>query len=537
VKFIPKEFTMRTLSPILIISLISVSGFGQTANPFAVTGSMSTARVGHTATLLKNGKVLIAGGNADLPTAELYDPATRTFAGTGNPVLTVATATLLADGRVLMVGASPLQDDSLAAELYDPSTGAFASPAGSLRGIVGPTTTTLLADGRVLMVGASPLQDNSLASAGLYDPSTGTLASAGSLRSIVSPATATLLNSGKVLITGANGPSPLNFVAEIYDPLAGTFTATGSMASAWGHRFPTATLLTSGKVLIAEGVCDYGYNPRYAGGSELYDPASGTFSATGNMPCGIDSTPTLLPNGKVLITGGLGAGTEVYDPSTGTFTDIGGINAYGNAATLLPDGTVLISGGSISSTGDLDCLDESVDAADLYYPSSGTLGSAGVMTTPRSGHRSTLLSDGTVLISGGEWLTPDEDTVLASAEIYTPPTPRSFFSGEDAVTNSFYYLQFPDANLFGYYVYVSSSILYHVDLGYEGFIPSTANSIYFYDFASTHWWYSTATLFPYLYDFTLQTWIYYFPDTKNPGHYTTNPRIFSNLTTLTIFTM
>ena len=113
----------------------------------------------------------------------------------------------------------------------------------------------------------------------------------------------------------------------------------------------------------------------------------------------------------------------------------------------------------------------------------------------------------------------------------------AFFSGEASLGGGVYYLQFPDSNLFGYYNYPSSSILYHYDLGFEAFIPSTAGQIYFYDFASGHWWYTSSGLFPYLYDFTLNTFIYYFPDPKNAGHYSTNPRYFSNLTTQMIFTM
>ncbi len=211
---------------------------------------------------------------------------------------------------------------------------------------------------------------------------------------------------------------------------------------------------------------------------------------------------------------------SVYDPSTGTFTASTGINAAdGYAATLLPDGTVLISGGEISD--EAYCSEQGVADAELYDPATGTFGSAGMMTTPRSGHQSTLLADGTVLISGGVWGTFNDEYVipLASAEIYSPQTPQYFFSGEGAVMTNpfFYYLQFPDSNSFGYYGYLSSSILYHVDLGYEAFIPSTADSIYFYDFASGHWWYSSASLFPNLYDFTLGTWIYYIPDKKNLG--------------------
>lgn len=128
------------------------------------------------------------------------------------------------------------------------------------------------------------------------------------------------------------------------------------------------------------------------------------------------------------------------------------------------------------------------------------------------------------------------ETVVANFSAIVSGHP-AFFSGEDFLGSNIYYLQFTDGNLFGYYGYLSSSILYHLDMGYEAFIASTGSSIYFYDFASGHWWYSSASLFPYIYDFTLNTFIYYIPDTKSPGHYTTNPRYFSNLATQQIFTM
>jgi hypothetical protein len=115
-------------------------------------------------------------------------------------------------------------------------------------------------------------------------------------------------------------------------------------------------------------------------------------------------------------------------------------------------------------------------------------------------------------------------------------TPR-FFAGEVTLGSGVYYLQFPDNNLFGYYNFPASSILYHYDMGYDAFVPGSASDIYLYDFTGGHWWYTSNTLFPYLYDFTLNTWVYYFPNTTNPGHYTSNPRYFSNLTTGKIFTM
>jgi hypothetical protein len=131
---------------------------------------------------------------------------------------------------------------------------------------------------------------------------------------------------------------------------------------------------------------------------------------------------------------------------------------------------------------------------------------------------------------------------------FSPPVsaiyPDAFFNGEQALSSMWSYLQLPDGNPFGYYAFLQGSPstpnawLFHDDLGYEYVVPGSASgSVYFYDLASNHWWYTSSSLFPYLYDFTLNSWIYYFPNTANPGHYTTSPRYFSNLTTQQVLTM
>ncbi len=112
-----------------------------------------------------------------------------------------------------------------------------------------------------------------------------------------------------------------------------------------------------------------------------------------------------------------------------------------------------------------------------------------------------------------------------------------YFDGQASLGGGVYYLQFPNNNIFGYYNFPSSSILYHYDMGFEAFIPGSGSGLYLYDFTTGHWWYTGATLFPYLYDFNLGLWIYYFPNTKSAGHYTTGPRYFGNLINGTIFTM
>ncbi len=113
----------------------------------------------------------------------------------------------------------------------------------------------------------------------------------------------------------------------------------------------------------------------------------------------------------------------------------------------------------------------------------------------------------------------------------------AFFNGEASLGSNVYYLQFPDGNLFGYYNLTNFPILYHYDMGFEAFVDGGNGGAYLYDFTSGHWFYTSSSLFPYLYDFTLNSWLYYFPATNNPGHYSSNPRYFSNLGTGKIITM
>jgi uncharacterized repeat protein (TIGR01451 family) len=140
-----------------------------------------------------------------------------------------------------------------------------------------------------------------------------------------------------------------------------------------------------------------------------------------------------------------------------------------------------------------------------------------------------------VSVSGGgsASASASDSTIIQSGTAHP-----AFFTGEDALGGGVYYLQFADGNLFGYYTYLANGWIYHFDMGYESVTPtSSASGVYLWDQSSGHWWYTSSGNFPYLYDFTVKAWLYYYPDPKNAGHYTTNPRYFVNLTTNQIFTM
>ncbi len=365
---------------------------------FSWTGSMNTKEdgpLGETATLLADGRVLITGGCSTA--VELYDPATGTFSPTGSLTATRGgkTATLLQDGRVLIAGGYNCADAEHAgiwtsAELYDPATGTFG-PTGSMSQPREFHTATLLADGRVLITGgitgASPLASrpvalasyrlvetsaNVLASAELYDPATGTFSKTGSMTNFRDSHTATLLQDGRVLVVGGGGEGYASRTsAELYDPASGKFSRTGSMKS--GRWLHTATLLQDGRVLIAGGRSPK--DSTYAS-AEVYDPGSGKFSSAGSMKASRQQqTATLLPDGHVLIAGGLQqsasswdvlSSTELYDSGTGTFTPAGSMGdaREDGTATLLADGRVLIAGGTGIGTKGLVGLTSAV----LYQP-------------------------------------------------------------------------------------------------------------------------------------------------------------------------
>jgi hypothetical protein len=330
------------------------------------TGSMNVERTGGTATLLGNGKVLVAGGRASLLTtnpqatasAELYDPETGTFTATSS--MTVPreghTATLLTDGKVLITGGYSYAQYLAGAETFDPETGIFTT-SGSMNGVRIGHTATLLGNGQVLIAGGSHgftrmpdagPDDGYVypAIAELYDPTSRTFAATGSLAVARTAHTATLLASGKVLIAGGGVvPGFSDFVsfasAEVFDPASGTFTTTASMATARaGH---SATRLANGKVLVAGGGVLNAITT-----AEIFDPSTVAFSITGELnEARSGHTATLLQSGMVLVAS-MGTSAELYDPVAGIFVDTH-ITGAGGTATLLQNGSVLLAGGGSNS--------------------------------------------------------------------------------------------------------------------------------------------------------------------------------------------
>ncbi|MBZ4374184.1 kelch repeat-containing protein [Corallococcus sp. AS-1-6] len=391
---------IRNLAPLETAEI-----FNPTSGTWSATGSMAAPRFNHTATLLPNGKVLVAGGDGGegipLVSAELYDPTSGTWSATGSMTAPRMghTATLLPDGKVLVVGRSDTVSVGAFAEVYDPSSGTWAATGPMTSPRYYGHTATLMPNGKVLVTGGYDFDSGALATAEWYDPTSDTWSAAGSMLSARYEHTATLLPDGRVLVAGGNASLPTT--AELYDPSSDTWSETGSLPlPTYSH---TATLLLNGQVLVVGASREV---------TEVYDPASGTWSLTEPMTEGHDGhTATLLPDGRVLVAGGLTATAEVFGPPSGTWSPISAMlePRLGYTVSLLPDGQVLVSGG-VSPSG------VPLATAEVYDPTWNTWHATGSMAEARGGHTATPLLNGKILVWGGGTISAP----LLTAELYDP---------------------------------------------------------------------------------------------------------------------
>jgi WD40 repeat protein len=335
-------------------------------------GSMTTARSYHTATLLPDGRVLLAAGQSgvfpdvSLSSAEIYDPVSGTFRATAslNTVRHQHSATLLPDGRVLVIGGyNPSQRWLSSAEIYDPATGQWiiTQPIFA-HGVT--HTATLLKDGRVLVM-AGAIQSGTGGPddrVEIFDPKTNRWQQAALHENTGGNHTATLLPDGRVLIAGGSADP------AIYDPASDTWQPAGSLAVE--RCFTRAVLLQDGRVLLIGGLLPQGGTALNS--VEIYDPASNAWRQAAPLAqARFEHTGTLLPDGRVLVTGGTrlwdawddpGAflsSVEMYDPASDTWSALPPLQQarVEHTATLLPDGRVLVTGGHATRNAFLDSVE------------------------------------------------------------------------------------------------------------------------------------------------------------------------------------
>jgi Galactose oxidase, central domain len=369
------------------------------AGNWSPVGSMTIGRQSQTATLLASGKVLIAGGLAFsggvstvLASAELFNPSTNTWTSTGSMASPREnfTATVLSDGRVLVVGNAA-------------GLGGCARGAGGIATVPPPE---------------------------VYSPAAGTWAPAGTMTTDRGFQSATRLADGKVLVAGGFNPSSGSDTptAELFNPSLGTWSTTGSMSVARaGH---TAELLSDGRVFVQGGDT--------TAAAEIYDPSTGLWSVAAARPTPYrESTSALMADGSVLVAGGDdGTGvytsiTERYQSSSNTWAPTGSLTAArsGHTETRLADGRALVTGGC-------DALGFTLATSETYDPASGSWIGTGSMSSPRFHFTSTLMGDGRVLVAGGNNGTTLDS--LSSAETFTAPGPPPPAAVLPAVSNGAY---------------------------------------------------------------------------------------------------
>ena len=359
------------------------------------SATMAQARRWHTSTVLKDGRVLVAGGTGAsgqaLATAELYDPVTGEW--TAVPSMNTArlsghTATLLASGKVLVAGGMVNATDATnSAEIFDPAALKWTAVATIPTSNRAWHQATLLLDGTVLLSGGMTSSTVAASITAIYDPVANTWTGAGNLSAGRARHQAVLLPNGKVMVAG-NSASSTQLTVEIYDPVAKTFSSGGNMTRA--RNTPTATLLGDGRVLIYGSTVATGL-----GTAEIYNPTTQTSALVATPPVArYHHTATLLPSGKVLIAGGLisdgtaggaSGSSEVYDPATQLWTVGGALTEArsGHAASLLATGEVLLTGGQLASVALISS--DRLSSGDTLVMASG-LGAVGLTAEQSAGY-------------------------------------------------------------------------------------------------------------------------------------------------------
>jgi N-acetylneuraminic acid mutarotase len=467
---------------------------------FGATDALVKARVNHTETLLPNGKVLVVGGGGyngfhyydALKSVELYDADGKSLGEVSSlhRLRAYHTATLLKDGRVLVAGG--FCDSGANSEIYDPATGNWTE-VSALSQSRAYHTATLLADGKVLVAGGQNYGGTALSSSELYDPVSDTWTDA------IAPGTdqtgwlgrtkhsATLLPDGKVLVVGGITTEiypdlGINYhdMALLYNPAAMMWEVAKSPVTQ--RKNHTATLLPNGKVLVAggegSGVYTYAYG-EYLTSAQLYDPAANTWSPAGSLNVGrTNHTATLLNSGKVLVAAGKGNGVgsndrgmlfsaEVYDPAANEWRVAGNLGAkrVAHAASVLSSGKVLLSGGVDGTY---------LASVELY---DGQWNSVQNLITNRMAHAIAQMKspDDRVLVAGGF----NENGDVASAELFNPATKSWSPAGALNVARRFAVAAtLKDGRVLvagGYNTDVLTNQVYHRELG--GIVTGTDNPV------------------------------------------------------------
>jgi len=468
-----------------LVPSVKAEIYDPATDTWSVAGAMALARSYYTATLLRNGKVLVVGGSVSDRSAELYDPATRAWSRAAAPRAQRVehVAGLLPDGKVLVTGGTNglnVYFDNTA-ERYDPLTDTWSSAASPLSAHIWRQCIPL-PTGRLLLAGGLDTVGNlgRRPEAELYDPRTDRWTATQSMQYGRATFGATTLKDGRILVVGGTSSStypPIQAPAELFDPVSNTWSDAGLPLSPRDH--PNLAVLEDGTVLMAGGnLMGSGANApgAYLAGAEFFSPATRSWSARGGMErVRGEATAVALADGRVLVAGGMTLSscppaTELYDPATRSWSSAGALakGRMGLAAALAGEGEVLVAGGADYEGNVLASVERyeaaanrwteaaplatgrvyptatrlldgrvlvaggssrlagnlALASAEIYDPATGRWTSAGTLQVARVHHTATLLRDGTVLVAGGEGSlgSGGAPPVFNSAELYDPAT-------------------------------------------------------------------------------------------------------------------
>lgn len=421
---IPRDGSTATVLPngkVLVVggdeTVASADLYDPVKNTWAPAATPHSARGGHTATLLKNGKVLIVGGLNANPSVEIYDPASDawTVAASVTGARSRFTSTLLQNGKVLVTSGesaslSPPQASTTPPQLYDPESDSWTQ-AGTMNLYRSLYQATLLKDGRVLVVGGF----GGVSSCEAYNPVTNSWSTVASLNTGRSHFTMVELANGKLMVVGgyANGTFPKT--TEIYDPILNTWSYGNSINTS--RHFSTTIQLQDGRVMIAGGESSTNV---YTATAEILDPAAPSVSSAATMSALREQqVSVMLPNGNILVAGGYKMnpnsviGTaEIYHSDTDSWSSAGSLSVARcyHTGTLLPDSNVIVVGGST------DGVNTSVATVDVYDSVSKTWKTGPSLPVAKAGHTTTLLPNGKLLVVGGT----NGGTQQTSVYLYDP---------------------------------------------------------------------------------------------------------------------
>ncbi|MHB1973975.1 MAG: kelch repeat-containing protein [Acidimicrobiales bacterium] len=355
--------------------------------------------------------------------------------GRAAPARSLALRRVAAASAALLAGATGFAAVGLAAAApADAATPGSWSATGAMPVGLADATATLLGDGDVLVAGGQSAASGSPSStAELYDPANGSWSLTGAMPVAMTGATATLLPGGEVLLAGGMTASGTSLVptglAELYNPSTNAWSQTGSLPSGLAVSGASATLLPGGEVLVAGGMTGTGTSASTTADAELYDPSTGTWSATGSLPLGVEDavmTAFTANGGGVLLAGGItkssnGAATvsgssEVYEAPSGTFRAVATLPvAVADASSVLLDGgRVLVAGGETSPSG------TPTNAAERFDPATDSWSQAGALPTAVDGAAAAVLGGGDVLLAGGA--TGGSGGVTGASALFDPST-------------------------------------------------------------------------------------------------------------------